>query len=84
VDAQKLVKDEGKSRKECPQNEWELFLSQLGPKASKRIAPLLEKERLDLDVLRLCTEEDLKGIGIFLGDRKRILHAIECLSKFCQ
>ena len=38
---------------------------------------LLHKEKLDLDALALCNETDLIGIGLQLGPRKKILHAIE-------
>lgn len=34
------------------------------------------KEHLDLEALMLCTDEDLKGIRIQLGPRKKILEAI--------
>ncbi len=38
---------------------------------------LLHKEKLDLDALALCEEQDLVGIGLPLGPRKKILHAIK-------
>ncbi|XP_047428415.1 ankyrin repeat and SAM domain-containing protein 4B [Mugil cephalus] len=34
------------------------------------------KEHLDLEALMLCTDEDMKGIGIQLGPRKKILDAV--------
>ncbi|XP_076609040.1 ankyrin repeat and SAM domain-containing protein 4B [Chaetodon auriga] len=34
------------------------------------------REQLDLDVLMLCSDEDLKGIRIQLGPRKKILEAV--------
>lgn len=34
------------------------------------------KEHLDLEALMLCTDEDLKGIRIQLGPRKKILEAV--------
>ncbi|XP_078285033.1 triacylglycerol hydrolase DDHD2-like [Rhinoraja longicauda] len=46
---------------------------------------LLEKERLDFDSLVLCSDADLKDLGIPLGPRKKILslakklaHGLEC------
>lgn len=37
---------------------------------------LLHREKLDLDALSLCSEEDLISIGLSLGPRKKILSAI--------
>lgn len=34
------------------------------------------REHLDLEALMLCTDEDMKGIGIQLGPRKKILEAV--------
>lgn len=38
-------------------------------------APAFNKEHLDLEALMLCSDEDLKGIRIQLGPRKKILDA---------
>lgn len=38
---------------------------------------LLHKEKLDLEALALCEEKDLADIGLPLGPRKKILHAIQ-------
>jgi len=38
---------------------------------------LLHRERLDLEALALCDEKDLISIGLPLGPRKKILHAIQ-------
>ena len=38
---------------------------------------LLHKEKLDLEALALCDEKDLISIGLPLGPRKKILHAIQ-------
>lgn len=38
-------------------------------------APVFVRERLDLDALMLCSDEDLRGIRIQLGPRKKILEA---------
>ena len=38
---------------------------------------LLHKEKLDLEALALCNEKDLISIGLPLGPRKKILHAIQ-------
>jgi hypothetical protein len=37
---------------------------------------LLHREKLDLDALSMCSEEDLISIGLSLGPRKKILSAI--------
>lgn len=37
--------------------------------------PVFTREHLDLDALMLCTDDDLKGIRIQLGPRKKILEA---------
>ncbi|XP_041942543.1 ankyrin repeat and SAM domain-containing protein 4B [Alosa sapidissima] len=38
-------------------------------------APIFVREKLDLDALMLCADEDLRGIRIQLGPRKKILEA---------
>ncbi|XP_020491901.1 ankyrin repeat and SAM domain-containing protein 4B [Labrus bergylta] len=38
-------------------------------------APAFSKEHLDLEALMLCSDDDLKGIRIQLGPRKKILEA---------
>lgn len=38
-------------------------------------APVFVREKLDLDALMLCKDEDLRGIRIQLGPRKKILEA---------
>ncbi|XP_062388053.1 ankyrin repeat and SAM domain-containing protein 4B [Sardina pilchardus] len=38
-------------------------------------APVFVREKLDLDALMLCRDEDLRGIRIQLGPRKKILEA---------
>ncbi|TRZ03037.1 hypothetical protein DNTS_028678 [Danionella cerebrum] len=38
-------------------------------------APVFAREHLDLEALMLCTDDDLKGIRIQLGPRKKILEA---------
>ena len=37
---------------------------------------ILHREKLDLEALHLCTEEDLISIGLSLGHRKKLLHGI--------
>uniref|UniRef100_G3PCF7 Si:ch211-256e16.3 n=1 Tax=Gasterosteus aculeatus TaxID=69293 RepID=G3PCF7_GASAC len=39
-------------------------------------APAFRREHLDLEALMLCSDEDLKGIRIQLGPRKKILEAV--------
>ncbi|XP_029294186.1 ankyrin repeat and SAM domain-containing protein 4B [Cottoperca gobio] len=39
-------------------------------------APAFSREHLDLEALLLCSDEDLKGIRIQLGPRKKILEAV--------
>ncbi|XP_068606343.1 ankyrin repeat and SAM domain-containing protein 4B [Brachionichthys hirsutus] len=39
-------------------------------------APAFNREHLDLEALMLCSDEDLKGIRIQLGPRKKILEAV--------
>lgn len=38
---------------------------------------LLHREKMDLNSLMLCSEEDLRSVGLALGPRKKILNAIE-------
>ncbi|XP_048846410.1 ankyrin repeat and SAM domain-containing protein 4B [Brienomyrus brachyistius] len=49
--------------------------------------PVFTREQLDLQALTLCSDEDLKGIYIQLGPRKKILEAVarrkEVLNKTC-
>ena len=42
-------------------------------------AALFAENRIDLSVLRELTEQDLKDLGIVLGDRRRLLRAIRAL-----
>ncbi|XP_051888674.1 pre-mRNA splicing regulator USH1G [Pristis pectinata] len=39
--------------------------------------PIFKREKIDLDALSLCSDEDLKSIKIPLGPRKKILEGIE-------
>lgn len=41
------------------------------------VMSVLSKEKIDLEALMLCSEEDLKKIGLPLGPRKKILDAVE-------
>ncbi|XP_074649547.1 pre-mRNA splicing regulator USH1G-like [Tubulanus polymorphus] len=38
---------------------------------------LLTREKIDLDALLLCTDDDLKEIGVPLGPRRKILDAVQ-------
>lgn len=38
---------------------------------------ILHREKMDMDALMLCKEQDLQGIGLALGPRKKILSALE-------
>ncbi|KAJ0001407.1 hypothetical protein NQD34_006427 [Periophthalmus magnuspinnatus] len=49
------------------------FLSSI---ALPEFTPAFSKEHLDLEALMLCSDDDLKGIRIQLGPRKKILEAI--------
>lgn len=51
----------------------DVFLSAI---SLTEFALAFSKEHLDLEALMLCTDEDLKGIRIQLGPRKKILEAI--------
>nr|XP_023691470.1 ankyrin repeat and SAM domain-containing protein 4B [Paramormyrops kingsleyae] len=50
-------------------------------------APVFTREQLDLQALTLCSDDDLKGIHIQLGPRKKIMEAVACrkdvLNKTC-
>lgn len=50
----------------------DVFLSAI---SLPEFAPAFSKEHLDMEALMLCTDEDLKGIRIQLGPRKKILEA---------
>ena len=50
------------------------FLSSLG---LDDCLPQFKEEKLDLKALSLCSESDLVSIGLPLGPRKKLLHAIE-------
>ncbi len=43
-------------------------------------APMFEENRIDFDVLAELTEADLRELGLPLGDRKRLIRAIEDLT----
>lgn len=51
----------------------DVFLSAI---SLPEFAPAFNKEHLDIEALMLCTDEDLKGIRIQLGPRKKILEAV--------
>ena len=50
------------------------FLRQL---ALDQYAPMLERNDVDLDVLKILTDPDLEQLGISFGHRKRILQALK-------
>ncbi|PWA19200.1 hypothetical protein CCH79_00014648 [Gambusia affinis] len=51
----------------------EVFLSSI---SLPEFAPAFKREHLDLEALILCSDDDLKGIRIQLGPRKKILEAV--------
>ncbi|MED6283327.1 hypothetical protein CHARACLAT_007599 [Characodon lateralis] len=51
----------------------EVFLSAI---SLPEFAPSFKREHLDLEALLLCSDDDLKGIRIQLGPRKKILEAV--------
>ncbi|CAG11420.1 unnamed protein product, partial [Tetraodon nigroviridis] len=51
----------------------DVFLSAI---SLQEFAVAFSKEHLDMEALMLCTDEDLKGIRIQLGPRKKILEAV--------
>ncbi|XP_068192823.1 ankyrin repeat and SAM domain-containing protein 4B [Antennarius striatus] len=67
---EELGLDDDKDEETSP---LDVFLSVI---SLTEFAPAFNREHLDLDVLMLCSDEDLKGIRIQLGPRKKILEAI--------
>eukprot|EP00466_Bigelowiella_natans_P010373 jgi/Bigna1/86660/estExt_fgenesh1_pg.C_120166 len=59
----------------------EAFVASIGINAWRRIRPILEKEEIGMDVVDSCTEEDLKEIGLLIGDRRRVGKAIKILTR---
>lgn len=51
----------------------------LGEVGLDRLEPLFRENSIDLDVVRLLTDADLRELGLALGDRKRVLAAIASL-----
>uniref|UniRef100_A0A3Q0SY38 Ankyrin repeat and sterile alpha motif domain containing 4B n=1 Tax=Amphilophus citrinellus TaxID=61819 RepID=A0A3Q0SY38_AMPCI len=51
----------------------DVFLSSI---SLPEFTPAFNREHLDLEALMLCSDEDLKGIRIQLGPRKKILEAV--------
>ena len=43
----------------------------------KQLGPRLAEQDIDLDALKYLTEDDLKELGLTIGLRRRLLHAIE-------
>jgi class 3 adenylate cyclase len=43
----------------------------------EQLAPRLTDQDIDLDTLRHLTEDDLKDLGLTIGLRRRLMHAIE-------
>jgi predicted ATPase/class 3 adenylate cyclase len=52
----------------------------LGSIGLRQYAALFEQQRIELDVVPQLTDDDLKELGIPLGDRKRLLSAISALA----
>ena len=42
-----------------------------------QLAPRLAEQDIDIDALRYITEEDLRELGLTIGLRRRLMHAIE-------
>ena len=42
----------------------------------ERYAPVFAENEVDLDSLRFLTDNDLQGLGLALGPRKKLLNAI--------
>ncbi|XP_002661315.1 pre-mRNA splicing regulator USH1G [Danio rerio] len=47
----------------------------LATQSMNEFIPILKREKIDLDALLLCSDNDLKGIHIPLGPRKKIMDA---------
>src|SRR5260370_40813447 len=43
----------------------------------KQLGPRLAEQDIDFDALKYLTEDDLKELGLTIGLRRRLLHAIE-------
>ncbi|XP_067860510.1 pre-mRNA splicing regulator USH1G-like [Heptranchias perlo] len=52
----------------------ETFLASL---SMFEFVPIFKKEKIDLEALMLCSEEDLKSINVPLGPRKKIMEGIQ-------
>ncbi|TRY93315.1 hypothetical protein DNTS_029249 [Danionella cerebrum] len=49
----------------------------LATQSMNEFVPILKREKIDLDALLLCSDQDLKGIHIPLGPRKKIMDACQ-------
>ncbi|XP_013865581.1 ankyrin repeat and SAM domain-containing protein 4B [Austrofundulus limnaeus] len=68
-DQEDLGLDDDEAEESSP---LEVFLSAI---SLPEFAPAFSREHLDLEALMLCSDDDLKGIRIQLGPRKKILEA---------
>jgi predicted ATPase/class 3 adenylate cyclase len=58
----------------CPMSDLIAWLDGWG---LSQIAPRLAEQDIDLDALKYLTENDLKELGLTIGLRRRLMHAIE-------
>ncbi|MEO6021556.1 MAG: SAM domain-containing protein, partial [Burkholderiales bacterium] len=57
-------------------NSFEQWLVEIGLES---YAPIFAENKLDFDIVRSLSEADLRELGLVLGDRKRLLHAVAAL-----
>ncbi|XP_029432468.1 ankyrin repeat and SAM domain-containing protein 4B [Rhinatrema bivittatum] len=79
---------EGEDNLDLPWNEEEIGLDEDGGEATPlqaflasqnlgELLPMFMRDKIDLDILMLCSDEDLQSIHMQLGPRKKVLNAVK-------
>ena len=55
------------------------ILAWLTAQGLEKFAPVFTKHEIDFDTLRLLTEDDVRGLGLPLGPRRKLLAALAVL-----
>ncbi|XP_043940250.1 phospholipase DDHD2 isoform X2 [Protopterus annectens] len=69
--------EKAKSRNPCTEEAIQTLPEVLQELGLSEYSNVLQKEKVDLEALRLCTELDLKELGVPLGPRKKILSFVK-------
>lgn len=60
-----------------PRDDLELFLESVLGKDGILYYPSFKQQKMDMNALEMCDDNDLKSLGIELGSRKKIMNALQ-------